>query len=99
MHTLKERIAAQQARIKDETDKLVKLVQQIDVQSAPVKVGDIIKVNGCAHAGRDMIVERIYLDSHATRFGRFPMWVATGLIIRTDGTTGKQCGEWSQEIE
>lgn len=65
--------------------KITDLENQIVKEHAPWKVGDIIKVNGYAHHGKDMEITHIIGNIRRINKGEFHI-EAHGSILKKDGT-------------
>lgn len=61
----------------------------------PLKVDDKVIVNGWSHTGKEMIVNNLGVKEEYDKF----FWTARGLIIKKNGETGVQMGDWSKKIE
>lgn len=62
----------------------------------PVKVGDIVEINGFSHRGKSILVDRVNVRNNWKTIFAF---IASGKVIKKSGEPGSQRGEWTQEID
>jgi len=57
-------------------------------EQCPVKIGDIIRVNGYAYANQHMKVERIKVEMTGFKNDRGYKWTIDGKVLKKDKTPG-----------
>ena len=80
-----DQIESADAELKTLKQKVDALKQQYAEQECPYILGQVVKVVGSpykAHVERDMVVSRIMYDDYSKS------WVATGHILKKDGSKG-----------
>lgn len=63
---------------------------------APVKPGDITEVTGISFQGKRMLVDKVFVKD---QYRSAPRFVASGKVLKGDGTPGKQTAQSTWEIE
>lgn len=75
-------------------EKIEKQKQLIIDEMCPVKIGDIVEVNGFTFTGKQMRVDRIVLVRSWKNTYKIK---AVGKVLKKDGTVGQISAEWYGE--
>jgi hypothetical protein len=94
--TYPERIAEINAEIKALNDKKRELIKEWVDKRHPLKVGDVVTVNGCSYEGKQMLVTECWVGRITYPDGW--EWDAIGNILKKDGTPGMRSAEWSRRV-
>ena len=74
------------------------MVQNFIEESHPLKIDDVVVCTGYSYTGSKMSITYRGLVKVRLRPSGFA-WTAKGLILKKDGTIGKEEGSWKQKVE
>ncbi|MCP4700471.1 MAG: hypothetical protein GY862_27005 [Gammaproteobacteria bacterium] len=89
LEILKAELAEIEKRIKAEQEIRGDVMAKL-AELCPVKIGDVVEVNGWTFRGKKMLVDDV---CYYTRTHRSTTWKCSGPILKADGTPGKNRGE------
>ena len=96
MNTFINEINVIDEKIKELSSDRKKLIGKWIESSHPLKIGDVVEVNGYSYQGKLMEVEKLGVE-----YDRFEgwTWTATGKVLKKNGEPGLNRGEWSKRVK
>lgn len=94
--TLRAYIAELDRQMAELTTQKSSALQQLADMACPYKVGQVTEIKGWAYTGQDCTINKI---TGCKSWSACYTWRVDGLVMKKDGTVGKQKVDWNGEQE